>query len=71
MQNMMILIRNSCGCRRACIENLRWHDLLRHTWATAAMVERYAHVSSDALVASAGRLENFVSGYDLATVRLK
>lgn len=48
------------------------HELQRlGGWATGAMVERYAHVSSDALMASAGRLENFVSGYDLATVDTK
>lgn len=48
------------------------HELQRlGAWQSSVMVERYAHVSSDALVASAGRLEGFVSGYDLATVATK
>lgn len=40
-------------------------------WKTGSMVERYAHVAPDALAGAAGRLENFVSGYDLATVAAK
>ncbi len=41
------------------------HELQRlGAWQSSAMVERYAHVVSDALMASAGRLESFVSGYD-------
>lgn len=40
------------------------HELQRlGAWQASAMVERYAHVVSDALMASAGRLESFVSGY--------
>lgn len=40
-------------------------------WKTGSMVERYAHLAPDALVGAAGRLESFVSGYDLATVTTK
>ncbi len=45
------------------------HELQRlGAWKTTAMVERYAHVSSDAIRSATGRLENFMTGYDLATV---
>lgn len=48
------------------------HELQRlGAWQSSVMVERYAHVVSDALVGAAGRLEGFVSGYDLATVSQK
>jgi len=35
------------------------------------MVERYAHIALDALKGATGRLEHFMSGYDLATVSQK
>lgn len=48
------------------------HELQRlGAWQSPVMVERYAHVASDALMGAAGRLEGFVSGYDLATVGQK
>lgn len=44
------------------------HELQRlGAWKTTAMVERYAHVAPDALKGATGRLETFISGYDLAT----
>lgn len=36
-------------------------------WKNGSMVERYAHLSSDHLVASAKRIEKMLPGYDLAT----
>lgn len=36
-------------------------------WKNSSMVERYAHLSSDHLVASAKRIEKMLPGYDLAT----
>jgi integrase len=48
------------------------HELQRlGAWQSTVMVERYAHVASDALMGAAGRLEGFVSVYDLATVSQK
>ncbi|PKO46405.1 MAG: site-specific integrase [Betaproteobacteria bacterium HGW-Betaproteobacteria-22] len=48
------------------------HELQRlGAWKTTAMVERYAHIAPDALKGATGRLENFMSGYDLATVSQK
>lgn len=48
------------------------HELQRlGGWRTAAMVERYAHLSPDHLAESAARLGNAVSSYDLATVGKK
>lgn len=48
------------------------HELQRlGAWQSAVMLERYAHVASDALMGAAGRLEGFVSGYDLATAGTK
>jgi len=44
------------------------HELQRlGGWLTPAMVERYAHAAPDALQDATGRLESFISGYDLAT----
>ncbi|CAG0987191.1 Prophage integrase IntA [Methylophilaceae bacterium] len=44
------------------------HELQRlGGWKTTAMVERYAHLAPDALQGATGRLESFISGYDLAT----
>jgi integrase len=44
------------------------HELQRlGAWKTAAMVERYAHIAPEALKGATGRLESFISGYDLAT----
>ncbi|MGO8754461.1 MAG: tyrosine-type recombinase/integrase [Gallionellaceae bacterium] len=37
-------------------------------WKTGAMVERYAHLSSDHLANAAARLDSVLDGYDLATV---
>jgi integrase len=48
------------------------HELQRlAAWQSTVMVERYAHVAFDALMGAAGRLEGFVSGYDLATISQK
>ncbi len=48
------------------------HELQRlGGWKTGAMVERYAHLSSDHLAAAAARLDSVVIGYDLATVAKK
>lgn len=40
-------------------------------WKTGAMVERYAHLSSDHLATAAARLDSVPIGYDLATVAKK
>jgi integrase len=45
------------------------HELQRlGGWLTTSMVERYAHIAPEALKGATGRLENFMSGYDLATL---
>lgn len=38
-------------------------------WKTASMVERYAHLAPENLAHAASRLDEVLSGYDLATVR--
>lgn len=44
------------------------HELQRlGGWKNVEMVERYAHIAPQALKGASGRLENFMSGYDLAT----
>lgn len=48
------------------------HELQRlGAWKTTAMVERYAHVAPEVLKGATGRLESFISGYDLATLSTK
>lgn len=40
-------------------------------WKSATMVERYAHLAPDNLFLAAGRIDNLLPGYDLATVMSK